>query len=390
MQSRVVVSGMGVITSIGDNVQTFWENCLEGRTGISLIEQEGLELLSARYGGQIKNFHMDEESESGRSSALLLSSMEEAIKSSTLDPSDIDKVYVGTTMGETAIDITVKNDFFSIENNEKLLRQNNVKNMLVDTIHRIGIEAESIIFCNACSAGNYALISAFESIKNGDAKVAVVGGVDSFSTTAYYGFSRLNAIADQQCKPFDKNRDGMIVAEGSGCLVIESLEHAQKRGAVIYAEIAGYGVSSDAFHINAPHPLGKGIFQATKNAIESARITTKEIDYISAHGTGTVANDKIESKVLSEIFNRPIPVSSIKSMLGHTMGAASAIESIVCCLVIREGKIPPTINFSESDPECNIYCVPNRAIDTKVDYAINNSYAFGGSNASIIFKKKDR
>lgn len=215
----------------------------------------------------------------------------------------------------------------------------------------------------------------------------IVGGVDAFSKTAYYGFTRLGAVASKLCKPFDANRDGMLVSEGSACLALESLKHAKKRKANILAEIVGYGISSDAFHINAPHPEGKGIKKATIDALEYAHLNSTDIDYISAHGTGTIANDKIESKILNDVFeNRKIPISSIKSMLGHTMGAASAIESVVCCLAIRDGMIPPTINHIQMDSNCNINCVPNKAIKQKVRYAMNNSYAFGGSNASVIFK----
>jgi 3-oxoacyl-[acyl-carrier-protein] synthase II len=211
--------------------------------------------------------------------------------------------------------------------------------------------------------------------------------VDSFSTIAYYGFSRLNAIASEYCRPFDENRDGMLVAEGVGCLVLESEKHAKVRNHKIYAEICGYGMSSDAFHINVPHPEGSGIDLATRKALDYANLLPEQIDYISAHGTGTIANDKIESKILENIFGNEVPISSIKSMIGHSMGAASSIESIVCCLSIVHGKVPPTANNLKKDPECNINCVPNIYQDKEIVYAMNNSYAFAGSNASVIFKK---
>ena len=385
--NKVVVTGLGIVSSIGKNVPEFWDNCLSGKVGTGDIEKEGLEILQSNQGGQIKDF-IGSNKHMGRSSQLLVSGLSEAIEDSNISLDEIDRILVGTTMGETSIDHTLVNTYLGERNSEELLRQNQLNNLVGDSLSQLGVDdVETCLFCNACSAGNYALISGFESIKNGLAEVVIVSGVDSFSTIAYYGFSRLNAVASTYCKPFDKNRDGMLVAEGVGCLVIESEEHAKRTQKKIYSEIVGYGISSDAFHINAPHPEGKGIRLATENALNYAELLPDQIDYISAHGTGTIANDKIESKILSEIFGEDLPISSIKSMLGHTMGAASAIESIACCLATLEDKIPPTVNCCEKDPDCNINCVPNISQKRSVHYAMNNSYAFAGSNASVIFKK---
>ena len=318
----------------------------------------------------------------------MIAGLHEAIADSNLSLSEIDRILVGTTMGETTIDYTLKNTFFGVENSSALLRQNQLNNLVGDALKALKIEdVETCLFCNACSGGNYALISGFEAIRNGLADMIIVCGVDSFSTIAYYGFSRLNAIASEYCRPFDENRDGMLVAEGVGCLVLESEKHAKVRNHKIYAEICGYGMSSDAFHINVPHPEGSGIDLATRKALDYANLLPEQIDYISAHGTGTTANDKIESKILENIFGNEVPISSIKSMIGHSMGAASSIESIVCCLSIVHGKVPPTANNLKKDPECNINCVPNIYQDKEIVYAMNNSYAFAGSNASVIFKK---
>ncbi len=386
-KNKVVVTGLGVVSSIGENVFEFWRNCLDGKVGTSKIEKEGIEILNATQGGQIKNFKSTYP-ELGRSCQLLISGLDEAIADSNLYLSEIDRILVGTTMGETTIDYTLKNTFFGIENPSTFLRQNQLNNLVGDALKVLKIEdVETCLFCNACSGGNYALISGFESIRNGLADVIIVCGVDSFSTIAYYGFSRLNAIASEYCRPFDENRDGMLVAEGVGCLVLESEKYAKAKNKKIYAEISGYGMSSDAFHINVPHPEGSGIDLATKKALDYANLLPKQIDYISAHGTGTIANDKIESKILEKIFGNEIPISSIKSMIGHSMGAASSIEAIVCCLSIIHGKVPPTANNLKKDPECNINCVPNIYQDKEIVYAMNNSYAFAGSNASVIFKK---
>lgn len=351
-KNKVVVTGLGVVSSIGENVLEFWRNCLDGKVGTSKIEKEGIEILNATQGGQIKKFKSSYP-ELGRSCQLLIAGLHEAIADSNLSLSEIDRILVGTTMGETTIDYTLKNTFFGVENSSALLRQNQLNNLVGDALKALKIEdVETCLFCNACSGGNYALISGFEAIRNGLADMIIVCGVDSFSTIAYYGFSRLNAIASEYCRPFDENRDGMLVAEGVGCLVLESEKHAKVRNHKIYANLL-----------------------------------PEQIDYISAHGTGTIANDKIESKILENIFGNEVPISSIKSMIGHSMGAASSIESIVCCLSIVHGKVPPTANNLKKDPECNINCVPNIYQDKEIVYAMNNSYAFAGSNASVIFKK---
>lgn len=394
MKKKVVITGVGTVTSIGDNSVSFWENCLAGKNGISKVEMPNIELLKAKNAGQIKDFELSNyhkqrsKHKLGRSTQLLIVSMIEAIKMSKINKEQVDKIYIGTTMGDVAIDQVIYNKFNNIESDDDLFRQNQLKNIIADASYELEIVSDGKLFCNACSAGNYALISGFESIRNGDADVIIAGGVDAFSSTAYYGFNRLGAAAENKCMPFDKNRSGMVVAEGSACLIIESEEHAINRNANIICEISGYGISSDAYHINSPHPEGKGILKATQDAIKYSKISPIDIGYISAHGTGTISNDKIESKALNEIFGaRKVPISSIKSMIGHAMGAASAIESVACCYVIKYGKIPPTINFETEDEECDIDCVPNKYRELNIEYAMNNSYAFGGSNASVIFKK---
>lgn len=390
MKNKVVITGMGIESSIGSDIEEFWKNCLNGCIGTSLIEKDRLEIVNSNQGGQIKTFKSDLNTY-GRSCKLLISAITEVLMDSGLDSQSLDSVFIGTTMGETTIDYTLPNSHSKRKNSKNLLRQNQLDNLICDALNELEInDVEVNLFCNACSGGNYALIAGFEGVRNGRINAVIIGGVDSFSTLAYYGFSRLNAIASDVCKPFDKNRDGMLVAEGVGCLLLESEEHALSRNAKIYAEVVGYGMSSDAYHINAPHPEGREIECATQKALKYAGVNPNQVDYISAHGTGTVANDKIESKILGNIFGEKTPVSSVKSMLGHTMGAASAIESIVCCLAIRDNKIPPTVNHTTEDSDCNINCVPNYYQNKEITYAMNNSYAFAGSNASVIFKKYSR
>jgi 3-oxoacyl-[acyl-carrier-protein] synthase II len=216
----------------------------------------------------------------------------------------------------------------------------------------------------------------------------LAGGSDGFSRIAFTGFNRLLAIAPQMCQPFDKNRKGMMVGEGAGVVILETLENAKKRNANIYAEILGYGLSCDAHHMTAPH--GPGIAMAMRKALKETDIRPQDVDYISAHGTGTPANDKEECFAIHQVFAesaRKVKVSSIKSMLGHTMGAASALEAIACCLAVKHDLVPPTINFQTPDPECDIDCVPNTSQKHNVRIALNNASAFGGNNACLVVSK---
>jgi 3-oxoacyl-[acyl-carrier-protein] synthase II len=246
----------------------------------------------------------------------------------------------------------------------------------------------NFMFSTACAAGNYAIGYGFDMIRLGRADIVLAGASDPFSRIAFTGFNQFSAVAPDKCQPFDKNRKGMMVAEGAGVLVLESLDNALRRRAPIYAEIVGYGLSCDAHHMTTASV--EGITSCMRKAMQEAGISVDRVDYISAHGTGTVANDRMECIAIKEIFGtryKNIPVSSIKSMLGHTMGAASAIEAIVCALVVKNDIIPPTINFETPDPECDIDCVPNQAREHPVNIALNNSYAFGGNNACLVLSK---
>jgi len=216
--------------------------------------------------------------------------------------------------------------------------------------------------------------------------MVIAGGSDAFSYLAFTGFNQLGAVAPQKCQPFDKNRAGMMVGEGAGILILETLEGALKRKARIYAEILGYGLSCDAFHMT--NPQVDGVADCMLNALQQTKLTPDDIDYISAHGTGTHHNDKTECAAIKKVFGeRKLPVSSIKSMLGHTMGAASAIEALACCLAVKSGVIPPTINYETPDPDCDIDCVPNKSRKAKLKIVLNNGFAFGGNNTSLVIKR---
>jgi 3-oxoacyl-[acyl-carrier-protein] synthase II len=246
----------------------------------------------------------------------------------------------------------------------------------------------NLMFSTACAAGNYAIGYGSDLIRLGKADVILAGGAEPLSKVAFTGFNQFSAVAPDMCRPFDKNRKGMMVAEGAGLVVLESLENALRRKKQIYAEVLGYGLSCDAFHMTTSST--EGIVSCMTNAMKNTGVTRDQVDYISAHGTGTLTNDRNESAAIKEVFgalSSKIPASSIKSMLGHTMGAASAIEAITCALVVKNDMIPPTINYVTNDPECDIDCVPNQSRKQIVTIAFNNSYAFGGNNACLVLKK---
>jgi len=248
----------------------------------------------------------------------------------------------------------------------------------------------NVMIPTACAAGNYAIAHALDVLRDGRADVMLAGGADCFSRITYTGFACLGAIAPEYPQPFDLNRKGMVPGEGAAVLVLETLAQAMQRGAPIYAEITGYGLSCDAHHMTGAHPEGDGAARAMESALRDSGIEVDQVSYVSAHGTGTPSNDRLEAIAFQRVFRdrgkRP-PMSSIKSMIGHTMGAASAIEAAVCALAVKHDRIPPTIHFEEADPECDFDCVPNEARDHRVDVAMNNAYAFGGNNASLIMRK---
>jgi 3-oxoacyl-[acyl-carrier-protein] synthase II len=261
-------------------------------------------------------------------------------------------------------------------------------NLARSVAEELSISGPTSMVTTACAAGNYAIGYAFDRIRLGQARLMLAGGSDAFSRIAFIGFNRLLAVAADKVRPFDKDRKGMMVGEGSGVLVIESLESALKRNAPVYAEILGYGLSCDAHHMTAPY--SEGIAEAIEKSLKESGVASGEVDYFNAHGTGTPANDKEECLAIKKVFGehyKKLAVSSIKSSLGHTMGAASAIEAAACALAVKNDVIPPTINFQTPDPDCDIDCVPNSARKQKVDIALNSASAFGGNNACLVLKK---
>jgi 3-oxoacyl-[acyl-carrier-protein] synthase II len=296
----------------------------------------------------------------------------------------------GTTMGEKPLEELlfswVKQGLKDIDRRRIMQSSaNNISNNIAIS-NKIG--GQNYLFPTACAAGNYAIGYGFDLIRSGELDYVLAGGVDAFFYVSYVGFQSLYAMSADKCRPFDKNRKGMMVGEGAGMLVLERLDSALERKAPIYAEILGYGLSCDAYHATAPDV--SGITHVIEKALAESGITYKDVDYICAHGTGTPMNDKTECRAVKNVLReryREVPVTSLKSMLGHCMGAASAIEAISCCLTVKNDAIPPTINFETPDPECDIDCVPNKARKQKVDIALNNGFAFGGNNSCLVLKK---
>ena len=395
-----MVSGLGVISSVGIGKKQFWEGVTSGRSGISRVTSFDTSEYRCHYAGEADNFRPEDFIDKrkvaflGRSSQLAVSAssmaMEDAQFSHKRLKSKRTGVFIGTTMGEKpledSIDTWVLGGTGELDRTQVLLAPaNNISSNI--SIH-FKLEGPNYMIPTACAAGNYAIGYGYDFIKRGDLDFAIVGGADAFSKLAFSGFQRIYAMAAEKCQPFDKNRKGMMVGEGAGILFLESLESAVKRDAHIYAEVLGYGLSCDAYHMTASK--AEGIEKAMLKALKYAKTKSEEVDYINAHGTGTPGNDKTESKAIKRVFKeryKSIPVSSIKSMLGHPMGAASAIEALTCCLVVENNLIPPTINFETFDPECDIDCVPNKSRVKKVDIAINNGFAFGGNNSCLVIKK---
>ncbi|MBF0571384.1 MAG: beta-ketoacyl-[acyl-carrier-protein] synthase family protein [Candidatus Omnitrophica bacterium] len=402
MKKRIVITGLGVISSIGIGKERFWDNLLKGKSGISKVELFDTSKYQSHNGGEIKNFDGRKFISSrtlkffGRASQLAVAATKLAIEDSGLEYRQLSKskvsVCMGTTMGEIQSIESLNNSFvreeFDGRLDQSLVFQSSVNNIPVDVAMEFKFMGRNRIFTTACAAGNYAISYGADLLRMGEADYVVAGGSDSFSRIAFTGFDKVNAIAPEKCQPFDKNRKGMIPGEGAGTLILETLEGAKKRNAHIYAEVLGCGLSCDAFHMT--QPLVDGIAECMGNALLVSGIKRKDVDYICAHGTGTVHNDKAECGAINKVFGQhKIPVNSCKSMLGHTMGAASAIEAIACCMAVEDDIIPPTINFETPDPECDIDCVPNKAREQKVNTALNNGFAFGGNHACLVLKKYD-
>jgi 3-oxoacyl-[acyl-carrier-protein] synthase II len=381
----------------------FWDRLLAGSCAVGPVEAFDTHAFSVHCGAEVKNFrptdyvHRLSPAGIGRASQFAIAASRLALQDAGLELDEVDTertgIAIGTTSGEPRI-IERFDDCYLAEKLQavgaEFATSYPCSVLAANVANELGLGGEVITIPTACAAGNFAVAYAFDALRLGRAAVMLAGGADCFSRITYTGFARLGAIAPVRCQPFDLRRKGMIPGEGAGILVLERLDHARDRGARIYAEVGGYGLSCDACHMTASDPEGGGAARAMEMALCSSQIRPDQINYISAHGTGTPTNDRLETIAIKRVFKEhayQIPVSSIKSMLGHTMGAASAIEAICCALAITEGRIPPTLHLEDPDPECDLDYVPRFARKHSVAVAMNNAYAFGGNNSSLILKR---
>ncbi|HCN20572.1 MAG: hypothetical protein A3C38_08290 [Planctomycetes bacterium RIFCSPHIGHO2_02_FULL_50_42] len=396
---KVVVTGLGLVTAIGSNVEESWGAMLNAQDGTTEITSFDTSRYKVHRACELKGLNSNNNRGTKNRHTVydcLSAATKEALQDSgILDYRGLERNKIGISVGTLAGELSAfehrlrdhpdsKASGFSMD----VVLSYPPMTLSTQLAEDFQIEGPNVILINACSSGNHAMCWAFDMLQDQKVSAMIVGGSDVVPQTEFTHFHNLKALAPEKCQPFDKNRQGLVVGAGAGVLILETLEHAKKRGANIYAEIKGYGLSSDGFHMTAPHPKGEGAIRAMEIALDNSELSYKDINYISAHGTGTPLNDKMETLALKAVFKERVqdtPCSSVKSMIGHTMGAASAIESVVCCLSIRTGRIPPTINYETKDPECDLDCVPNEARSKEVKFALNNSFAFGGNNASIVF-----
>jgi 3-oxoacyl-[acyl-carrier-protein] synthase II len=396
---RVVITGIGLLTPIGTGKDVFWKALIGGGCGIRPVASFDTSAFPVHLGGEVQDFdpvkYLKRRSPEsmGRGSQLSIAAARMAIEDSGINLSDYDRHRVGVSMGTTSGEPQIVEQYNDIRKSQGLdaMPKDLAPKYPCHVIPgNIAVELElhgpCLMIPTACAAGNYAIGYGYDMIRTGRTDLMVAGGADPFSRITYMGFARLGAIAPERCQPFDKNRQGMVPGEGAAVMVLEPMEAAKARGAHIYAEVLGYGVSCDSHHMTAAHPQGDGAMRAMAMALKGSGITIDDVDYISAHGTGTPTNDRVESLAVRRLFGTradKVPMSSIKSMLGHCMGAASAIEAVACALAVHTGVVPPTINYETPDPDCDLDYVPNQArrIDPRI--VLNNAYAFGGNNASL-------
>ncbi|MDI6604683.1 MAG: beta-ketoacyl-ACP synthase II [Thermoanaerobacteraceae bacterium] len=407
--NRVVITGIGVITPLGNTIEKYWDSLINGKSGIDRITKFDVSSYTIKLAAEVKDFvstdyiEKKEAKRMDRFAQFALSSARLALEDSKLDLSkeDLDRAGVIYASGVGGIETLENQHNILLEKGPGRVSPFFVPMMIPDMAAGLisityGLKGHNETIVNACASSSSAIGDAFKVIQRGDADFIVTGGSEAAITPlSLAGFCAIKAMTTNEdpntaCRPFDANRDGFVMGEGSGTLILESLEHALNRGAYIYAEIIGYGASADAYHITAPEPTGAGAVRAMKNALKDADIKTEDVDYINAHGTSTVYNDKYETMAIKNIFGEhayELKISSTKSMTGHLLGASGAIEAIATILALKNGIIPPTINYVTQDPECDLNYVPNKAIKEEIKYALSNSFGFGGHNATLAFKK---
>ncbi len=406
---RVVVTGLGMTTPVGNAVDETWGNILKGRSGISLLEHFDTSDFSVRIGGSIKNFPLDNyipKKEQKKMDSFIhygIAAGVQAIEDSGLDTSK-NTERIGVAIGSGIGGLP------GIEKGAELFRSggprkispfyvpSNIINMISGHLSIMyGLKGPNFSIVTACTTGTHNIGDAARLIEYGDADVMIAGGAEmATSRTGLAGFAAARALSTRNdqpelaSRPWDKDRDGFVLSDGAGVMVLEELEFAKKRGATIYAELVGYGMSADAFHMTAPSENGEGATLCMENALKNGKVNIEEVDYINAHGTSTPAGDIAETIAIKNVFKndaKKLAISSTKSMIGHLLGAAGGVEAIFSVLAIRDQVAPPTINLENQDPECDLDYVPNKAREMKIEVSLSNSFGFGGTNGSLIFRK---
>ena len=410
MKRRVVVTGIGVISPLGTGIEKNWKRILEGRSGIRRITKFDATNFPVQIAGEVPDFNPDdfiEKKEIKKMDTFIQYALAASIMAQkdagleiTSDNAERVGVYIGSGIGGLP----------AIEHWHSILKEKGpdritpffIPMVLINLASgqvsiRLGAKGPNTCAVTACATGTHSIGDAYNLIRNGEADAMVAGGTESTITplciagfNAMKALSTNNAEPQKASRPFDKNRDGFVVAEGAGVIVLEEAESAKKRGARIYAEIIGYGMNADAYHMTTPSPDGEGAERCMSLAIKSAQINPHEVDYINAHGTSTYYNDLYETMAVKTVFKehaKKLAISSTKSMTGHLLGAAGGVEAVFTALSLYHGIMPPTINYENPDPECDLDYVPNKAREKKIKIAISNSFGFGGTNAALVFKK---
>jgi len=410
MNNRVVITGLGMVTPIGIGKKNFWESLINGNCGIDKISYFDTTEYPTKIAAEVKNFDFTnyllpkEANRMDKSTQFAIIATMLALEDSKLIISEGDSYSVGVIIGSGIGGIS------TFEKQHKILLEKGPRRispffvpMMISNISageiaiKIGAKGPNGIITTACASSTHAIGLAFKLLRQGDAQVIISGGTEAaISPMALAGFCSMRALSTQNknprsaSRPFDKERDGFVMGEGAGILILETLEHAKKRKANIYAEILGFGMTADAYHVTAPAPDGEGAFRAMKIALEDAKIEPAQVDYINAHGTSTPLNDKFETLSIKKTFGEHaynLKVSSNKSMTGHLLGASGGVEAIATALTIKEDIIPPTINYNYPDPDCDLDYVPNKAERKLVKYALSNSFGFGGHNGVLVLGK---
>lgn len=407
---RVVITGVGAITPLGNNAADFWQAIKNGECGIDTVTQFDVSAYKTQIAGEVKNFDPTEfidkkdARKMDRYTQFAVVAAEEAVRNSGLDIKNEDTWRIGVITGSGIGGIK------TFEDQQKVLSERGpgrvspffipmmISNMGAAQIAiRTGAQGVNENIVTACASGTNAVGEAYRHIKYGTSDAVIAGGTEAaLSPSAFAGFCNMKAMSTRNddpktaSRPFDAERDGFVLSEGAGFLVLEELEHAKARGAEIIAEMVGYGATDDAYHITLPLPGGMGGAKAMEFAIKDAGIEPKDVDYINAHGTSTKYNDQFETEAIKEVFGeaaKNVMVSSTKSMTGHLLGAAGGVEAIICALALKDGYVPATINYQNPDPTCDLDIVPNEGRNVDITYAMSNSLGFGGHNATVLLKK---